>query len=89
MVSKEEITSAKTADLREIVDNGENDVTYAHDHLKMLCPFHEDFATPSLAIYSDHYYCYGCEVHGDAIDFIQKLFKVSFEEAVKALNNTQ
>lgn len=33
------------------------------------CPFHPD-EHPSFAVYPDHFYCFGCGVHGDIIDFI-------------------
>jgi DNA polymerase len=36
---------------------------------KIICPFHEDH-TPSLVIYDDHYHCYVCGAHGDAIDWL-------------------
>ena len=51
-----------------------------------LCPFHSE-KTPSFKIYHDdnHYHCFGCQEHGDAIDFIQKLHQSSFKEAVKLL----
>ena len=32
-----------------------------------LCPFHDDH-TPSLRLYDDHYYCFACHAHGDAVD---------------------
>ena len=31
------------------------------------CPFHEE-GTPSLALYSDHYHCFGCGAHGPLDD---------------------
>jgi len=34
-----------------------------------LCPFHED-AEPSLAVYQDHFYCFGCGVRGTVIDYV-------------------
>lgn len=34
-----------------------------------LCPFHEDHS-PSLRLYRDHYYCFGCHAHGDAVDLV-------------------
>ena len=36
---------------------------------KICCPFHDD-STPSLHIYDDHFHCYGCGAHGDAIDWL-------------------
>lgn len=32
------------------------------------CPFHSE-STPSFHAYEDHYYCYGCEAHGDILDW--------------------
>ena len=47
------------------------------------CPFHED-KTPSLYVFSDsnRFHCFGCEAHGDAIDFVQMFDGCSFEEAL-------
>ena len=36
------------------------------------CPFHEDH-TPSLRLYDDHFYCFGCHAHGDVIDLVSFL----------------
>ena len=37
------------------------------------CPFHEDH-TPSLKLYEDHFYCFGCGRHGDVVDLTAELF---------------
>ena len=37
-----------------------------------LCPFHDDHA-PSLKV-DTRFYCFGCQVKGDVIDFVSKLF---------------
>jgi hypothetical protein len=42
-------------------------------------------ATPSLHIYSDHFHCFGCGAHGDAIAFVRKLHGMDFAEAVHML----
>ena len=39
------------------------------------CPFHEDH-TPSLKLYEDHFYCFGCGRHGDVVDLTAKLFSI-------------
>jgi hypothetical protein len=39
---------------------------------KICCPFHDD-RTPSLHIYADHYHCFGCGAHGNAIDLLTLL----------------
>ena len=36
---------------------------------KICCPFHGE-REPSLHIYPDHYHCFGCGEHGDAIDWL-------------------
>lgn len=53
--------------------------------LQGLCPFHEE-RTPSFFIFPDnHYFCFGCSEHGDAIDFCMKLKGYDFKEAVRSL----
>ena len=47
------------------------------------CPFHEDH-TPSMKLYMDHFYCFGCGKHGDVIDLIAGLAGITPYEA--ALN---
>ena len=56
---KEELKHAPLADLigEPLVDG------------KICCPFHDD-STPSLHIYDDHFHCYGCDAHGDAVDWL-------------------
>ncbi len=50
----------------------------------ICCPFHND-NSPSMKLYDDHYYCFGCGEHGDVIDFVSKLFSVSPKEAAERL----
>lgn len=51
---------------------------------KICCLFHQDHH-PSLHLYDDHYYCYGCHACGDVIAFTAKLFSLSQYEAAKKL----
>ena len=39
------------------------------------CPFHEDH-TPSMKLYEDHFYCFGCGKHGDVISLVAELFAI-------------
>lgn len=54
---------------------------------KALCPFHGD-KTPSLLIDSSrdsgnqHFYCFACGAHGDAIDLVKERLQLGFKEAV-------
>lgn len=53
---------------------------------KALCPFHDE-KTPSFVINrgDNHYHCFGCGAHGDAIQFLMTHLKMSFSEAVESL----
>ena len=51
-----------------------------------LCPFHRE-RHPSCKLYDDHYYCFGCQAHGDVIKLVQELFGLRAIEAVKQLNS--
>ena len=39
------------------------------------CPFHGDH-TPSMKLYEDHFYCFGCGKHGDVINLVAELFAI-------------
>ena len=51
----------------------------------MCCPFHNE-KTPSMKIFEKDYHCFGCGEHGDVITFVQKLFNLSFQEALKKID---
>lgn len=51
----------------------------------MCCPFHNE-KTPSMKIFEKYYHCFGCGEHGDIITFVQKLFNLSFQEALKKID---
>src|SRR4051794_14607415 len=48
------------------------------------CPFHAE-KTPSFHVYADHFHCFGCGAHGDALSFMRRSEGVSFTEAVERL----
>ncbi len=50
------------------------------------CPFHED-GKPSMKIYEDHYYCFGCGATGDCTGFVSKLFGISQLDAAKKISH--
>ena len=51
----------------------------------ICCPFHNE-KTPSMRIYDKDYHCFGCGEHGDVITFVQKMFNLSFQEALKKID---
>src|ERR1700686_5829714 len=51
---------------------------------KGCCPFHGE-KTPSFYVYDDHFHCFGCGAHGDAITFVMQSQGAAFMEAVGQL----
>lgn len=52
-----------------------------------LCPFHkEKHASFSINVHTNYFNCYGCQEHGDSIDFYMKSNEVDFLTAVKELS---
>ena len=49
-----------------------------------LCPFHNE-KTASMKLYHDHFYCFGCEEHGDVIKLTGKLLGLSPIDSAKRL----
>lgn len=50
------------------------------------CPFHNE-KTPSFSVSQDKqfYHCFGCGVHGNAIDFMMEYERLEFPEAIEEL----
>ena len=48
------------------------------------CPFHND-RTPSMKLYADHFYCFGCGKYGDVVDLTSELLCVPSYDAACAL----
>ena len=51
-----------------------------------LCPFHGE-KSPSFSVNHEKgvYYCFGCQVHGDAIEFVREIEHLDFVGAVEYL----
>ncbi len=56
------------------------------ENLVGICPFHEDHI-PSLAVYprTGRFHCYGCQKHGDVINFLREIENLSFGQALDVL----
>ena len=52
----------------------------------IICPFHDE-KTASCMVYADEdkFHCFGCEAHGDLIDFYQLYNDLEFDEAIMRL----
>lgn len=55
-------------------------------YYKGLCPFHQE-KTPSLHIDREKglWHCFGCQLGGDAFDFVMRVSNLSFTDAVEVL----
>lgn len=49
------------------------------------CPFHDD-KSPSLKVYDDHFYYFGCGATGDQTGFVAKLFGLRQIDAAKKIS---
>lgn len=72
-------------DLMEVLE-GHIDLKRAGATYKALCPFHQE-KSPSFVVQKGdtHYHCFGCQAHGDAIQFVMNYLNLSFVEAVETL----
>ena len=59
-----------------------------NEHGFICCPFHAE-NTPSMRVYDGQrgYYCFGCGANGDIITFLQRIFGLSFSEALAKIND--
>jgi len=55
---------------------------------KIACPFHED-DTPSLHVYHDHYYCFGCHARGGHLDWLREVERLSPDAAIDVIFHWQ
>ena len=86
MFSKESLHNLKEkVDLVEVISSY-LPLKKAGKTFKICCPFHNE-KTPSFVVErgDNHYHCFGCGAHGDAISFLVGYLKVSFVEAVEML----
>lgn len=75
-------------DLVEVVSPHVKLQRAGHTH-KGLCPFHEEKSPSFIVDRSDqHYHCFGCGAHGDAIRFLMDHLKMTFTDAVEKLADT-
>lgn len=81
-ITDDDIERAKEYPITELY---EGDLKQNYRRFVGLCPFHGE-KTPSFTIFeNNHYKCFGCQAHGDSIDFIQKTRGLNFVDAVKEL----
>lgn len=86
MATKRQIEKARQVDLISMVmEDCDGKIMKGSDCIKINCVFHNE-RTPSLAIYEDHFFCFGCNESGDQIAWVMKVGNMGFDEAVKYIN---
>lgn len=76
-------TVLERVDLQQLV--GERvDLKKKGSSYEGLCPFHDENRA-SFKVFSDHYHCFGCGAHGNAIEFTMQTTNAAFPEAVRSL----
>jgi DNA polymerase len=53
---------------------------------KVACPFHDD-VEPSCMIYPDHFWCFGCNEHGNRIDWLTRVEGMTEAEAISFIKD--
>ncbi|QXC62380.1 DNA primase [Aquihabitans sp. G128] len=85
IVDEDVVRVRETADIVQVIS--------AHTQLKKqgtswmgLCPFHGE-KSPSFSVSQEKgvYYCFGCQVRGDAISFVRDMEHLDFQAAVEQL----
>lgn len=77
--------ASSLGDLRRVVAE---DLKHPGRAGKFPCPFHGEGQerTPSLHVEADHFHCFGCNKHGDALDWIAAREGLTLIEAAKRVD---
>jgi hypothetical protein len=75
-----DLSEMTTIDLAELIDEP------VPANRKICCPFHNE-TKPSLHIYPDHFYCFGCHAYGDHVDWLMRVKGLSHSAAQEVLTN--
>jgi hypothetical protein len=82
-----DIARLKAIPLQDVVEG--NGIPSGNGRVKYKCPLHHE-KEASFIVYTttNTYHCFGCQAHGDVIDYIQALHSVSFVDACKILTKS-
>lgn len=74
-------------DIVNLISNKIN-VNQKGKNFSSLCPFHNE-KNPSFTINKEkqYFYCFGCGIHGNAIDFLMNYEKLNFIESIEELSS--
>lgn len=83
LFSPQEIEKARAFPLVDLFERDGRVFKRSGMNFMTHCPFHDE-RTPSCHIYmsENQYHCFGCEAHGNSIDYMMKLHNMTFRDAV-------
>ena len=67
-------------DCREIAEELLGEPAQRRRTWQWVCPFHDD-GDPSLTVWGDGWYCFGCQARGDHYDLVQRIENLTFAQA--------
>lgn len=84
MIPNSVIEQARDVSLREVIGS---DIALKRvgRYWQGLCPFHQERTPSFYVIDDDHYHCFGCGAHGDAIGYLMRTRGLDFQSAVAQL----
>lgn len=74
-------TVRDNVELIRVVENAGIKVNRSH---MCVCPFHPD-KNPSMKINAKRFYCFGCQVKGDSVDFVSMYYGLGLYDAAKKI----
>jgi DNA primase len=75
----------KSIDLLSVVQKEGIQIRLNGKYNTALCPFHAE-KNPSFTIFPENtFHCFGCGEHGDAVDFVRRLYGLNFKDALRHL----
>jgi DNA primase len=76
----------KLARIEDVVSEYITLIPIAKNRLRGLCPFHDD-SNPSFTVYIDtqSFYCFGCGIGGNVINFLKKIKNIDSAQAIREL----
>ncbi len=85
-ISRKFITDLiSVSDIVKIISTKVNLKLYGNRY-KSCCPFHKE-NNPSFVVNQEQqfYYCFGCKVHGNVVDFLMNYYKIGFVNSIEKL----
>jgi DNA primase len=79
-----------TVDIISVIQDAGVNLRQVGNRWTASCPFHSEKA-PSFYVFQDRqkFQCFGCQAHGDVVDFTMKIYGLSFREALGHLGIDQ